>query len=386
MFSRRVPADLRPNRISQTRSGCRVDCDLTASNPTSCGIGYPPELLAPLAAPGGFRYDPHPRGQRVAREAVAAELGRLGAAVNPERIVLTASTSEAYAFLFKLLCEPGDAVLAPTPSYPLFEHLGGVEAVAALPYRLSEEFEWRLDPGELAQAPDGVRAAVVVHPNNPTGSFVHPEDADALVAVASRRGWAVIADEVFLDYPLDGGPGDTISFAARDDALVFTLGGLSKCVGLPQLKLAWIAVSGPPWLADEALDRLDFIADTFLSVATPVQLALPSLLRQGAVVREAIRERCRSNLAGLRRLAGTLPAVAVLPAGGGWSAVVRIPAVVDEEELTIELLREDGIAVHPGFFFDFPGEGYLVVSLLPEPEVFGEGIARLLRRLSRHLG
>ena len=385
-FSRRVPADLAPNRLAALRAaGHTPEIDLTASNPTACGLEVPSALLAPLADPAGLEYRPDPRGLRRAREAVAAEYARFGAAVDPDRIILTASTSEAYAFLFKLLCEPRDAVLVPAPSYPLFEHLARLEAVDAPPYHLGREAGWRLDLDELAGADGRVRAVVVVHPNNPTGSFVHPDDAADLAALAARRGWAVIADEVFLDYPLDGGPGSGRSFAAEAAALTFVLGGLSKSVALPQLKLGWIVVGGPTDLVAAARERLELVADTFLSVATPVQLAAPALLRDGAASRAAVLARCRVNLATLRAAAAGVGEVDVLPVGGGWSAVLRIPSVVGEEDLAVELLVQDRVAVHPGYFFDFPADGYLVVSLLPEPGAFAAGIDRVLRRLAAHL-
>jgi hypothetical protein len=377
-----VPADLRVNRISETLARLGTPpFDLTVTNPTACGIPYPDGLLAALADPGALRYQPDPRGAPAARAAVAEEYRRHGVTLDPGRIVLTASTSEAYSFLFKLLCEPGEAVLTPLPSYPLFEHLARVEGVRARAYHLEPEAGWRLDLGEIAAAGDDVRGVVVVHPNNPTGSLVPAADAADLARLCRRRGWALIADEVFLDYPLDAGGGS--SFAAASEALTFSLGGLSKSVGLPQLKLAWIAVGGPDDEVAAALARLEFIADTFLSVATPVQLALPELLRDGAAVRAAIAARCRSNLSRLRTAARACPAVSVPPVDGGWSAVLRFPAVVGEEELVLTLLAEDGVAVQPGFFFDFARDGYLVVSLLPAEGVFDGGIARVLARISR---
>jgi alanine-synthesizing transaminase len=384
VFSHRVPDELAPNRIAAARAKAPPQFDLTVSNPTACGLAYPGELLTALGAAEGLAYRPEPRGQVAARRAVAHQYERYGLLVDPARIVLTASTSEAYAFLFKLLADPGDRVLVPTPSYPLFEHLARVEGVRALPYALDPEAGWRLDLPALADV-EGARAVVVVHPNNPTGTYVHPDDAGALAELAARKRWAIIADEVFLDYPLDGGPGAGRSFAAAPAALTFALGGLSKSAGLPQLKLAWIVVSGPDDEATAALERLDVIADTFLSVATPVQNALPALLREGAAVGEAILGRCRGNLDALRRAASTLPSVDVAPSGGGWSAVLRVPAVVDEEDLVVELLREDSVGVHPGYFFDFPAPGYLVLSLLLQPERFEEGVARLLRRVAAHL-
>jgi alanine-synthesizing transaminase len=379
-FSRRVPRDLRPNRIAEAlaRSG-PPPLDLTVSNPTACGIPYPEGLLAALVDPAALRYRPDPRGLREARAAVAAEYRRHGVTLDPDRVVLTASTSEAYAFLFKLLCEPGETVLAPLPSYPLFEHLARVEGVGAQPYHLEPEAGWRLDLGEIAAAGDAVRAVIVVHPNNPTGSLVPAADAIDLARLCRRRRWALIADEVFLDYPLDGS--GATSFAAASEALTFTLGGLSKSIGLPQLKLAWIAVGGAPDEVGAALERLEFIADTFLSVATPVQLALPELLRAGAGVRDAIAARCRANLAALRAAARRCPEVTVPRVDGGWSAVLRFPAVIGEEDLVLALLAEDGVAVQPGFFFDFPRDGTLVLSLLPAEETFRAGAERLIARL-----
>ncbi|MFH1177397.1 MAG: pyridoxal phosphate-dependent aminotransferase [Acidobacteriota bacterium] len=385
-FSGRLPADLQPNPITAAlaRHG-RPAFDLTLSNPTLCGLSYPPDLLAALAHAAGLKYHPDPRGLISARAAVAGEYARHGLALDPGRIILTASTSEAYAFLFKLLCDPGEAVLVPSPSYPLFEHLARVEAVEALPYHLDVEHRCRIEVGELAAAGERVRAVIVVHPNNPTGSFVHPDDAAGLVQLCARRGWALIADEVFLDYPLGGSALPPACLAATADALTFTLGGLSKSVGLPQLKLAWIAASGSDELVRPALLRLELIADTFLSVGTPVQLALPALLASGASVRAAILERCRSNLAALASTLAADPALTLLAPEGGWSAVLRYPAVVDEEDLVLELLERESVAVHPGFFFDFPRDGYLVVSLLPPPDSFADGVRRIVRRIGTHL-
>lgn len=380
-FSSRVPADLGPNRIARARAAHPPEFDLTGTNPTCCGLEYPPDLLRPLADPAGLVYRPDPRGLLEARTAVAAEYARQGVKVDPERLVLTASTSEAYSLLFKLLCEPGEAVLVGAPSYPLLDHLARVEGVRTEAYHLDPEHGWRLDLEELAAAPETVRAVVVVHPNNPTGSYVHPDDASVLERLCAVRGWALCVDEVFLDFPLRA---QGRSLAGNSRCLSFALGGLSKSVGLPQLKLGWIAASGPDEWVEPALERLEMLADTFLSVATPVQLAAAELLARGAVVREAIRDRCRHNLETLESIVGAHPALEVLPAGGGWSAVLRFPAVVDEEDLVVELLERDRVAVQPGFFFDFPGDGILVLSLLPPPEVFREGARRLSARIAAH--
>lgn len=385
IFSRRVPDQLAPNRITIARQRCaRNFIDLTVSNPTECGFDYPPDLLLPLAEPAGLSYRPDPLGLVSAREAVSALSGELGAPVDPAHIVLTASTSEAYTFLFKLLCDPGDAVLVPTPSYPLFEYLARLEGVRAVPYTLREEGGWSLDLNELATTPANVRAVVIVHPNNPTGSLVREEDATALESLCATRGWALIADEVFYSFPLEAASIPR-SFAGCERALTFTLGGLSKLAALPQLKLAWIITSGPPPARRAALEKLEFIADTFLSVATPVQHALPSLLQHGARVREKIRHRCRHNLAELRRLLAFLPAVTVPAVEGGWSAVVRVPSLGSEEDLILSLLEQFGVAVQPGYFFEFPREGYLVASLLPTVDEFSLGAQRLAAGLGSFL-
>lgn len=365
MFSRRTPRDLTPNALARLRARRgEVPFDLTVSNPTACAIDYPSGLLRDLAATAALSYRPAARGLERARVAVAAEYRRHGVEVDPGRIVLTASTSEAYGFLFKLLCDPGDVVRIPAPSYPLFEHLTALEGVRGVPYRLAAEQEWQ-PAVDRAEGGD-VRAWLAVHPNNPTGSFVDEGSARALAQVCLRDDAALIVDEVFLDYPLEAS-GRIPSFAGHEDVLTFTLGGLSKSVGLPQLKLAWIVVSGPSAAVDEALARLELIADQYLSVGGPVQEALPGLLAAGAGVREAIVRRLRANLETLRGWVARHPELTLLPVGGGWTAVLRYPSVVDEEALVLELLDRHGVAVHPGYFFDFPAPGYLVLSLLPPP-------------------
>ncbi len=377
--SKRIPADLGPNRLARARAALgAIPFDLTESNPTACDLPYPLALLDALADPRALRYRPHPRGPLQAREAVAGEYTRWGVEIDPERVVLTASTSEAYGLLFRLLADPGDTVLVPTPSYPLFDHLTRLEGVRPLAYDLRPEDGWRVDFSAIDGSGDRVRAVVVVHPNNPTGSFVHPQDAQRLVRICRDRGWALIADEVFLPYPLDGGPGNDTSFAATTGCLSFTLGGLSKSIGLPQAKLSWIVTSGPPEAVAGALEGLDYAADAYLTVSTPVALAAPRLLAEGAAVRSAIDGRCRANLGELRLAAAAHPSVDVLPCGGGWSAILRLPATEDEEALCLRLLTEHGVAVHPGLFFGFPSSVHPVLSLLPPQVIFAEGVRRLL--------
>jgi aspartate/methionine/tyrosine aminotransferase len=381
MFSKRVPEDLSPNSIAralEAKGG--VGHDLTESNPTRCGFEWPPELFQGLSSAEALTYRPDPLGILVAREAVAQHYRGRGVAVDPERIVLTASTSEAYGFLFKLLCDPGATVLSPAPSYPLFEHLARLEGLRIRTYTLGPEAKWQpevIEPGDVRP-----RALVAVHPNNPTGSYLHPVSADRVVGACQADDMALIVDEVFYDYRFTS-ENPAPSFAGRDDVLTFTLGGLSKSLGLPQLKLSWIVVAGPDDRVQSALDRLAFVADNYLTVSTPVQLALPRLFRDATVVSTAILERCNANLSTLERVAADMRGVTVIRPEGGWSVCLRFPAVADEETLVLELIEHDDVAVHPGYFFDFPGDGYLVISLLPAPEIFTEGTRRLLRRLAQ---
>lgn len=379
MFSRRIPADLSPNAWACARQRIGVvPWDLTTSNPTTCGLSYPTDLLSRLAAPDGLVYDANPLGRLEARQAVASEYRRRDVEVDPARIVLTASTSEAYALLFRLLGDPGDAVLIPTPSYPLLEHLVRLEGMVPRPYALEIDDRWQ--PAPCGIDATGAKALVVVHPNNPTGSFIAADRAGELRRLCGERGLALIADEVFFDYPL--APRESrLSFAGNAEVLTFTLGGLSKSVGLPQLKLAWIVVDGPAGEVDAALKRLSFIADQYLSVNTPVQLALGELLLRGAPVREAIAQRCRSNQAFLKGAARRAPQIEALPVEGGWNAVVRVPALVDDETLALALLERQGVAIFPGYLFDFPRDGYLVLSLLPRDEIFQGGVQRLIEAL-----
>ena len=381
MFSARLPGQLEPNRLSRAlahaRASGQILLDLTETNPTRVGISYPPALVSALASPGAATYAPEPRGLRSAREAIAKK--GPGRFFDPDHIVLTSSTSEAYSLIFKLLCDPGDGVLVPQPSYPLFELLTRLDAVDAAPYLLEQHGVWSIDRESLMRARTArTRAILVVSPNNPTGSMLRGDDREWLAAFAAEHRLALIADEVFVDYPLARRP-DAVSLRGEDRALTFVLGGLSKSVGLPQMKLAWIEVSGPPDLVASALLRLDVIADTYLSVATPVQLAAARLLNEGSAVSAQILSRLEENLKTLQALAQMSPAVSILPPEGGWSVVLRVPAVHREEELVLYLLEKQGVIVHPGFFFDFPDEAYLVLSLLPEPAVFRDGATRVLR-------
>jgi alanine-synthesizing transaminase len=384
MISRRLPEDLSPNAMARMMTALRARgvsvIDLTESNPTHAGFEYPPHLLQPLADRHALLYDPQPLGHLPAREAVAREFGRRGVHIAPDCIALTASTSEAYSFLFKLLCDPGDTVLVPRPSYPLFDHLTRFESVDATPYRLEYHDTWRVDIDTVRAAmTDRTRALLIVSPNNPTGAFLHHEDLVQLSALCASRGVALIGDEVFADFPLDASP-DACSVLSQRDAVTCSLGGLSKSIGLPQVKLGWIAFAGPARLLDDMLRGYEVIADAYLSVSTPVQLAAPQLLDAGAGIRAQIQQRIEGNLAALREHATGYPAARVLTCEGGWSAVVQVPSFRSEEALAIELLAEEHVLVHPGYFFDFERESFVIVSLLVEPSAFTRGVARLLSR------
>ena len=386
MKSSRLPPNLEPNALARLvqakrRAGAAV-VDLTESNPTRAALTYPQDLLAPLADPRALEYDPQPLGLWSARAAVAADFRRRGIVLSADRVALTASTSEAYAMLFKLLCDAGDAVLVPRPSYPLFDHLTQMEAVTAVPYSLEFHGSWRIDLDSVrAAAGDRVRAILIVSPNNPTGSFLHRDDLDALAELAAARNLPLIGDEVFADYRLDSSPASTHVLAASD-VLAFSLGGLSKSAGLPQLKLGWIGFGGPAAQVDDAIAAYEMVADTYLSVSTPVQAAAAELIERGAVIRAQILARLKRNLESLRTHAASFPAVAVLPVEGGWSAVLQVPSVGSEESLILDLLESVDVLVHPGYFFDFPREAFIVVSLLVEPALFDTAIARVLPRVA----
>ncbi len=383
MFSSRLKSDLRPNPLSvllaeKRRAGARV-LDLTGSNPTQAGFRYPErEILDAIADPGAMRYDPAPRGTPAARQAVSQYYAERGQDVPASRILLTASTSEAYSYLFKLLTDPGDEILAPRPSYPLFEFLAEMELVAAKQYSLRYDGSWHVDFESLERAcSPRTRAVVVVNPNNPTGSFLKPSEAQRLEEFATRRGIAILFDEVFSDYGFADTSPAAVTF--KGDLVAFRMSGLSKIAGLPQMKLGWIVAEGAG--CEDALDRLEWIADTYLSVATPVQLALPRLLDCSAVIRGQIRERTAVNLDMLRRQVEGSP-MSVLAVEGGWCATLQAPRTRSEEEWTLVLLREHDVLTQPGFFYDFESEAFLVLSLLTEPASLREGISRILKAVT----
>ena len=368
--------------IAARRDSGAILLDLTETNPTAAGFSYPPDVLSSLGHPRAGRYAPDPRGLVVGREAVAAEYAGVAGAPQPSAIVLTASTSEAYALLFKLLCDPDDEVLIPQPGYPLFEWLTGLEAVQARAYSLEYHGTWSIARESLeATLTPRTRAVLVVTPNNPTGSRLREGDREWLAAWCAERGLALISDEVFADYILSA-RSDAASLVGETRTLTFVLGGLSKSAGLPQVKLAWIIVSGPADLAGEALARMEVISDTYLSVSTPVQAAAPELLAAGRIVRRQIQARLIRNLGSLRAVVPAHPAVTLLEPEGGWSVVLRVPATRSEEALAIDLLESAGVVVHPGYFFDFAHGAFLVLSLLTDPATFDEGVGRILAAIA----
>jgi alanine-synthesizing transaminase len=377
MFSSRLRCGFERNRVSEAidarrRSGAEL-LDLTVSNPTQAGIAYPTqEILAALADPRALLYDPHPQGLRATREAIAARHR-----CDPDRVVLTASTSEAYSYLFRLLCDPGDDVLVPQPSYPLFEYLANLDSVGVRHYPLFYDTGWTMDTAALRGAlTPRSRAVVVVNPNNPTGSFLKRRELAELTQICRSAGLAILSDEVFADYAFSSDAERVPTLGNASDVLTFSLNGLSKAAGLPQMKLGWIAVSGPSDLAEQAIVRLEVIADTFLSVNTPVQCAAARLLVLGDTVKEQIRARTQRNLTMLRRTLGETM-FRMLEVEAGWNAIVQAPRTRSEEEWILALLNEEGVLLQPGYFYDFPSEAFLIVSLLTPESVFDDGIRRL---------
>lgn len=394
MLSRRLPWSSPENALAalgRERAARGSVIDLTESNPTVVDLQYPASALrAALGRAESERYHPSPLGLPAARAAVAAQYARDGIRAHADRIVLTASSSESYAFLFKLLADPGEAVLVPEPSYPLFEYLARLEGVVPVPYRLAFDGVWHLDFASVERALGGdggggprPRAVVVVSPNNPTGSYLKRDELARLGALAAAHDLALVSDEVFAPYPFASDP-ERVNAVAGEPMLealapAFSLGGLSKACGLPGLKCGWILVGGRA--PERSLAALELVADTYLSVGTPVQAALPELLSLGAEIREVIAARVRANRATLAAALSPGSPATLLPAEGGWSAILRVPATHTDEGWAAALLAEAGVLVHPGYFFDLAGGTFLVLSLLPEPARFAEGVRRLIAAL-----
>ena len=387
MFSDRTNWKLTRNRLTETleevrSSGARV-LDLTISNPTRAGLRYDnTQILQSLASPQSMDYDPQPKGLRSARAAVAEYYSTAHRIHNldPDQLILTTSTSEGYSFVFRLLCNPGDELLVPKPSYPLFEFLADLEDVKLVPYPLIYDHGWQMDFPSLQQAViERTRGIVVVHPNNPTGSFVQSHELESLNGLCREHALALVADEVFLDYAHGLAPRQ--SFAANSDVLTFTLSGVSKISALPQMKVAWIVTSGPAAVVQAAQSRLEVIADTYLSMNAPIQWATPTLLEHRKSIQQQLLTRVLANLKELDRQLAAQQACQRLDVEGGWYTVLRVPVTQTDEELAVALLRSKAVLVHPGHFYDFPSDGYLVLSLITPENEFAEGIGSLLELL-----
>jgi alanine-synthesizing transaminase len=392
MFAKRTRWEMEPNRLTRALAAQRAAgvpiLDLAESNPTKCGFDYDSAaILRALSNPAALTYHPDPRGLLSAREAVAKYYAARDVHITPDDIFLTASTSEAYTYALRLLCDPGDAILIPTPSYPLFDYLAGIQDVEVARYRLFYDHGWQIDFHALESAiTNRTRAIVVVHPNNPTGHYSKPEEMRKLSEICAARGLALIADEVFLDFTFPNqrtapslAPeplGKT--FAAESPALTLVLNGLSKSSGLPQMKVAWMCVGGPEQFHSNAAARLEVIADTYLSLGTPAQLAVPTLLESRHAFQRQVRARAQNNLAELDRELAAAQSCTRLEVEGGWTVVLRVPATRPDEDLALALVENKGVYVHPGHFYDFPGDGYLVASLIVREQDFAAGVARLL--------
>jgi alanine-synthesizing transaminase len=382
VFADRTDWNLQANPLSEALARHRAEgkplLDLTISNPTECGFDYNSRaILQAVANPASLTYDPDPRGLLSARQAVSAYYASRGTAVPVDRIILTTSTSEAYSFVFRLLCNPGDEILIPEPSYPLFAFLADIQDVKLVPYPLDYDYGWQINFHALQQSITArTRGVIVVHPNNPTGHFTKPHELEKLNDICSTRNLAIIADEVFLDFALRDQP--LFSFAQNAAALTFTMSGLSKVSGLPQMKAAWLITSGPEQLKSPALARLEIIADTYLSMNVPVQWAIPALLDERHPFQKQLLARVRKNLTVLDRQLATQKSCTRLVVEAGWYAVLRVPATRSDEDLAIELLADKNMYVHPGHFYDFPSEGFLIVSLVTPEEEFAAGVKLLL--------
>lgn len=390
MFSNRFKWGLETNQLARLieakrRSGAPI-LDLTESNPTRAGFDYPRgEILVALAQTPAMLYEPAPRGLIVAREAVAGYYAERGFSVDPEHIHLTTGASEAYSYLFKLLADEHQSVLVPQPSYPLFEFLAALEGVDLRRYELSyvHNLGWRIDFDSVERAiTSDTRAIIVVSPNNPTGSFIKLHDVERLNAICAERGLALIVDEVFGDYGFGADESRAASLVSNDAALTFVMSGLSKILALPQMKLGWIVTNGPAGIRDEAIERLDLIADTFLSVGAPAQHAAPAWLRLRQPLQDQILNRARGNLSWLEQRLDDSP-LRLLRAEGGWYATLELPRHLSEEDWVLTLLEKDDVLAHPGYFFDFSREAFLVLSLLPRAEIFREAASRIFARIER---
>jgi len=389
MFAKRTDWKLTANQLTLRRKALEDKgvpiLDLSESNPTRCQFKYlSTELLKPLTAAQNLSYDPDPRGLLETRKTIADYYRAKQIFVDPNQIFLTASTSEAYSFLFRLLLNPGERILVPRPGYPLFNFLTDLNDIEMDLYSLRYEGKWHIDFQELRQAcrPE-TKAVILVNPNNPTGSYLKRQELAALVQLAKKKNLILICDEVFSNYSFLEDPERAVSTVNTKEVLTFTLEGISKTFGLPQMKLAWIVASGPEVLVEQATERLEMISDTYLSVSTPIQRALPTWIALQEKIQKEIIARLRENQTFLSETLTRFPSSQVLKAEGGWYAVIRIPRIRSEEEWALEFLERDHVFVHPGYFFDFEEEAYLILSLLPPPRTFQEGVLRILSRIEK---
>jgi alanine-synthesizing transaminase len=387
MFSKRTNWKLNPNKYTRALEEMRATgapiVDLTVSNPTLCGFQYDAEnILKAFQNPNGLSYEPEAKGLLGARGEVARYYKEdHGSTLDPESLLLTTSTSEAYSYLFRLLCDPHDEILVPKPSYPLFDFLGELQDVSLVPYSLEYAHGWFVDFPSLVRAVTSrTRAVLLVHPNNPTGSFVHREERQRLNELCRERGLSLVVDEVFLDYRVTDESWE--SFATNKDALTFTLSGLSKVAALPQMKVAWLITSGPEAAKKMALERLEIIADTYLSLNAPTQWAFGAMLELRRAMRPLWLERIRQNWEFRRSSVGKEGCCELLDTEGGWYGVIRVKSDRSDEELAIEILQSAHTLVHPGHFYDFRTDGYLVVSLITPVSDFRQGIGCLLKFLA----
>ena len=380
-FAERTRWDLAPSPLIQKFNQLKDKgvslLELTESNPTCAGFSYPKEILKALSSPENLIYSPDPKGMPTARKIIARYYAAKGVRVLPEQIILTASTSEAYSFIFRLLANPQDQILAPRPSYPLFDYLASLNDIALVDYPLHYEKEWSLDVEAIRNKINPLTQAILlVSPHNPCGHFVKYHELAGLNELAVP----IIADEVFSDYGYSDDPRRVATLAGNDKVLTFTLSGVSKVLGLPQMKLSWIVVSGPPKDVRQALGRLEMISDTYLSVSTPAQHALKSWFAAKDKIQSQIRSRLNSNRNVLQGLLSQAPSYQYLESEGGWYAVIRAPQTIQEEDRVSALLEKDHVWVHPGYFFDFPREAYLVASLLTPAEIFRKGLEKILHK------
>jgi alanine-synthesizing transaminase len=387
-FSNRTRWDLTPNPLSRLLDEKRHEgvtiINLTESNPTACGFEYPKkEILEAFSSEKIMEYHPHPKGVLACREIIADYYKSLNIPANPENIFLTASSSEAYAWIFRLLANPGDRILVPSPSYPLFDFLAQLNDIEIEYYPLEYDETWKIDFGTLSnKISPKTKAILLVHPNNPTGSYVSEEERVKLNQIASRNNLALVSDEVFFDYVFDHGQSSFSSFAGNKEVLTFALNGISKMLALPQMKLGWMVVDGPESLRKAAVEKMEIIADTYLSVNTPIQTAFPEIMKLKTGIQKQILARLNQNKKTLFEIIQNHPSCEYLKSEGGWYALLKVPKIRTDDEWTLTFLKHDDVLIHPGHFYNFDQEGYLVISLLGKNDDLDSGLNKIFSRIS----